>query len=479
MRLSQKILYSVAGSGISIISGIVRNKIFAVFLSLELFGILSLSQQSLSLLFTFLSFGLPLGVTVVSSEIARSFKENQTVIITRLIVLACAFALVDLMIIGFVLFLNPSVIGYLITGNRNYTLAVSIILLATPLMVMQNCLLAVMEGMGKAREILLFKVVPVIIILPVTLYLTSSFHLTGAAMGVLANEFFLTVAGFFLLSNYLIFNRESFQVGVILLRVVKVALLSVGVGVSWLSVDFLVKRLVLDALGETANGIVQSVGKVTDLYPSVALSWLAMHLFPSISGVKDEKRVVVDIIHRTVFVAVALIVPMIILLFTFRYDILEIIYKKEFLQAGEYFGFMLSTGILKVFSWVIGVGLLAAGFRRHWFYSSLLFAIVYAVVTSVWLTAAPSVNALPVGLAIALLVQTIYVLLVFKRHGFFFSSKFYLQFGVYMIVSALLVASSFLGFSIVFAILLYLAYGWYFGLFNEVRIKIGELFSQV
>jgi len=466
----RKILYNGLAAAVSTLAGLIRNKIFAAVLSIGLFGILSIGLQSAGLLVTFMALGIPLGVTTLASQLVNKTQEEQVATISRIVVLAIGLAMSFLVLLAIVVANASSALSHAITGNPDYAVPISIILLSAPFMMIETCLYGIMEGMGSLRSIVTFRIVPALLILPVLYAITTRYQLTGAAAGMMANEILLCAVAVVLLRRFIRLNRDALQVRSVFLSILKVAVLSFAVGTSGLAVDFIVKRYVLGVLGEVDNGIVQCVAKVTDLYPSIALAWLTMHLFPAVAS--SEPPAAARIVERTTVIAVTIIVPVVLLLFAFRPLILELIYKKEFVLATDYFGAMLVTGIPRVYSWVLGVGLLAVGLRREWFYSALIMTAIYLAGTWVGFYAGFGIYALPLTLGIGLALQSAYSLAVYSRKGFLFGKAFRAQSAIMALLTLLVLAAVYSAYFLVLAAIVYLIFLIRYKLIDEVKEKI-------
>jgi O-antigen/teichoic acid export membrane protein len=185
---------------------------------------------------------------------------------------------------------------------------------------------------------------------------------------------------------------------------------------------------------------VQSVAKVVDLYPTVVLSWLTMHLFPLMSASINDKKLIVAHLERTVNIAVALIVPIIDFIFILRIPILQILYKHDFVVAEHYFAAMLLLGIPKVLTWVIGVPLLPLGMKKIWFWTSLLFSAVYGMIVFIFDPFGVGIFIIPIASFTAFLIQYAALLLMYRSNGYRFTREFGIQNILYglMILSFLL-----------------------------------------
>jgi len=474
----KKIIYGIVTTGIRTLSGIVRNKIYAMVLSLNLFGILSIGVQSSGLLFTFIAFGVPLGVTsVVSGLVTRPDKE-QKAMVSRIVVLVMGIAVGVFLLISVVLLVEPELISQLITASTAYAVPISWILLATPLMVIENCLYSIMEGMGKLREIVLFKMIPAIVIIPILYFLTVRYFLVGAAISVFAHEFLLCVMAILLLRKLIAFDRDAFHVSEIFRSIFKVAVLSFTIGTLRLATDFIAKRYVLGTMGEAENGIIQSVSKITDLYPLISLAWLSMHLFPAIGAQKENAPAVARTVERTAVVAVVMIIPVILVLFAFRAQVLELMFKKDFLPATEYLGAMLASGILRIYALVLGVGLLAAGFRREWFTASLITTVVYFVGIWIGFFFHLGIYSLPLAFGVGLALQAVYAWFAFRKQLGTFDPRFVEQTLIFTLFTVLLVLSIFWTWMLLIIALGYILFLFRYNLIQETRVRVYEFLQR-
>ncbi|MFI5252432.1 MAG: oligosaccharide flippase family protein [Bacteroidota bacterium] len=472
--MTKKIVYNMIATMINVLSGFLRNKIFAAFLTLNLFGILSISQQMAGVLFPIFAFGLPLGITTLSSQLITASTDEKRETLSRVIMLSMMLAGIFLGILLLVILWNPDYVCRLVTNRTDFALPVSLLLLSAPFTVIQSCLYAIMEGAGMLKEILIFKILPAIIILPILYFLSASYHLTGAAMGLMGNEIFLTVIGLIILRKSYLLNMKALNVSPIFVKIFKVALLSFIVGVTWLIGDFLVKRYILGKLGEVDNAIVQSVAKVADLYPNIALAWLTMHIFPEIAKRRNDPQGTVSLIERTTLIAIAIIVPIIIVLFLGRSLVLEFIYKKEFTIATGYFGAMLVTGIPKVYSWVLGVALLPLGFRKDWFYSTMIFTSFYVFGSWIGFTNHLSIYLLPVVLSLGFILQSGITINIYHRRGISFSGSFIHQSFLYALMIVLLVISVYWLPGIIGVTIVYCYLNYRYGVFQDM---LGKLYA--
>jgi PST family polysaccharide transporter len=478
VKLTAKIFYNVIATGVNVIGGFVRNKIFAFYLSITLFGILSITQQSASLLFTFFAFGMPLAFSTIGSQLVNQSFENQKEIISKMVVFILLIGLGTGIVIAGILSFQINQVVHIITNNYFYASITAILLFSVPFMVIQNSLFSILEGRGMVKETVYFKVIPTIVGLPILFWLVYKFQLTGAAIGLFINESLLVITGLYLLRRWIKFDYESLRINLILPSVFKIAFLSVIVGVGWLGIDFIVKRYILGTFGELENGIVQSVGKITDLYPNIALSWLTVHLFPEVAKNQNNKTELCRIIEQTMLFAVVLVVPIILILFAFRGTVIEILYKHDFIVSVNFFGAMLTVGIPKVMAWVIGLPLMPLGLKRQWFYASLFFMLGYVI--SIWLgmKLGFGIYSIPIAYIISSVIQIVYVLGVYRYHQFEYAKSFYSQLGLFGLIFGIFVLAVFYVGVLWFVCILFLWMIWRYRFILEIKEKLYAYLQQ-
>lgn len=284
--------------------------------------------------------------------------------------------------------------------------------------------------------------------------------------------------GLFLLRGWIRLNHESLRIHLVIPPVFKIAFLSIVVSIGGLGVDFMVKRYILGIFGEFENGIIQSVSKITDLYPTIALSWLTVHLFPEIVKNHLNKSLICRTVERTILIAVTLAVPIIIVLFALRGTVLEILYRHDFIVATDFFGAMLAVGVPKVVSGVVSLSLLPLGLKREWFYSSMLFIAGYAF--GVWLGVKEGfgIFSIPVAYGISMIIQILYVLFVYRFNQIIFVKEFYKQLGLISLISLAFILASYHKMFLWLACVFFLWMIWRYKLITEIKQKSYAYFKQ-
>jgi O-antigen/teichoic acid export membrane protein len=193
-----------------------------------------------------------------------------------------------------------------------------------------------------------------------------------------------------------------------------------------------------------------------------------MHLFPALGG-SDDRSGSVNIIQRTILVAIALIVPIVIVLFAFRPLVLEIVYKEDFLIAVDYFGAMLVIGIPKVVSWILGLAMLPLGLKREWFISGLVLIVVYAAGIWMSLLSGFGIYAIPAAYGAGLLCQAIYTVVVYRNNSMRIGRVFGAQMAVYLIMTCLLAIAVLWQAALLGVVILYLWFVYHYRLFTEIK----------
>jgi O-antigen/teichoic acid export membrane protein len=203
-----------------------------------------------------------------------------------------------------------------------------------------------------------------------------------------------------------------------------------------------------------------------------------MHLFPAIGAQKENASVVARTVERTAVVAVVMIIPVILVLFAFRAQVLELMFKKDFLPATEYLGAMLASGILRIYALVLGVGLLAAGFRRDWFIASLITTVVYFVGIWIGFSFRLGIYALPLAFGVGLALQAVYAWFAFRKQLGKFDPRFAQQTLIFTLFTILLVISIFWTWMLIVIALGYLFFLFRYNLIQETRVRVYDFLQR-
>ena len=478
MRLAQKIFISSFATSINILSGFLRNKIIAVYLSVSLFGILSISQQSVSLVFTVFVLGLPTGIAAFGAKLSTLPEEEQKRLISKLLVLLFTLSSAVLTLLLIVYSFYAKVFSYAISGSEEYVLPIFIVLAAAPFMIIQNSLNSLMEGMGLVKQLSYFKIIPSLIIVPTLFFAVVQYQLIGAALGTLLSEVLFAVFALGVMRKYIALSQKSFHFGEVVGEVFKVAIASAVVGAVWMLTDFILKRYLLESFGKIENGIVQSIAKVTDLYPTIVLAWLNLHLFPVLASSNQDKKKIIVHLERTVLIAATLIIPIVLGLFASRVLVLNILYQKDFIIAEDYFGSMLVSGIPKVITWVVGVALLPLGLKKEWFVTSIIYIAAYIMISFVGLSVGLGIYVIPLSTTLALFIQFIAIIYLLNKNDYKFSSNFLHQGLLYTSITLFIFAAKFQIFFLILAGLLYFYLIYRNNLISELYFRVKNVVKK-
>lgn len=421
MNLPGKIVVSNLASVAGMLGGLAKNKILALLLSLDLFGIFAIGQQSVSLIVSILSFGLPTAAASLLASVAGAERDALRRTFSKILVTVAAVGAGVAVLTGLAVAVDLQSLAVAVTASAVYAGPVGVMLLAAPLMIVHLTLASALEGLGRVRQAAWLKVIPLAVAVPALALLATRFSLPGAAAAFLLGEGAALIVALWMVRDLVRLDRSAFSPGDVLRPLLRVALYSLGVAAATFAVDFVVKRYVLHLLGESANGIVQSVGKLTDLYPSVSLAWLTVHLFPVLGALGGDRRPAGPAIERTLHIAVSLVFPLILMLFLFRGPVLAAVYSGEFTVGRTYFGAWLAAGIPLIYSWVLGVATLPVGLTREWFFGALVYGAAYGILAWLGLNATGSILVLAAAAGTARILHIAYMALAWRRAGVPFS----------------------------------------------------------
>ncbi len=118
-----------------------------------------------------------------------------------------------------------------------------------------------------------------------------------------------------------------------------------------------IRRFIIDEFGETDNGIYQSVLGISLNYFAIIYAILANYTLPKFSSLKDNLSLNSEINDNFRFLMI-IIIPSVLLIFSYRDIVLQIIYTGEFLKAADLFLFQMIGDIFRMMAALFGLWLI-------------------------------------------------------------------------------------------------------------------------
>ncbi|MEZ4692169.1 MAG: oligosaccharide flippase family protein, partial [Ignavibacteria bacterium] len=250
-------------------------------------------------------------------------------------------------------------VSYFLFENYDYTVQVKIVSAAIPFIVLNTLLEGYLRGLKIIKVYVKVVIFSNIINIVIVISLLLAFGLNGALVGILsANVSYIIISLYYLRKNQLVmlnefrfyFDRELFR------KIVKVSFVFLASGALFQFTLILMRKIIIAKYGIYYNGIFQSVIGISLNYFAFIFLALSTYSFPTVSKI-ESKSELIDELNINVKYIIHILVPLIILVFTFRRIVLTVLFSKDFMSAENFFQYQFFGDYFKALAWAIGIWL--------------------------------------------------------------------------------------------------------------------------
>jgi enterobacterial common antigen flippase len=128
-----------------------------------------------------------------------------------------------------------------------------------------------------------------------------------------------------------------------------------------------------------AAGQFQAAWNIANVYLGFALGAIAAEYYPRVSAMSDQPEQLNRAVTEELELIISLVLPIILLMIVLAPQITHLLYAPEFEPAVSVLRWQLTGDVAKVGVWTLGFLLLARESKRRFFYTELVWNIVYAI----------------------------------------------------------------------------------------------------
>lgn len=365
---------------ITVILGIIRNKILAIWLGASGIGLISIFQNILDLLKSVSSLGIETGGV---REIASVNQPDNEVLLTRNISLIDRISLILASggAILCILFSYPISVWAFDSGS--YVLHIMLLSVCVFFSILGAGQMVVLHGLRKITYMVKATVISTIISLILTLPLYYPFREKAIIPAFIISSFILFISTYYYrkklnIKTIPISLRDVLKMG---LSIFRLGFYIVASSILTLIGYFFIRTFLSDNMGLYAVGLYQAVWSVTSVYLMLVLKSMGSDFYPRLCTIIEDKEASRKLVNEQTYVVLIVSLPLIVLLLLCSQIILSLLYSSEFTSATAMMNWQILGTFFKVLSWPLGFILLAKGKGRLYFFAEMLFLAVYLILT--------------------------------------------------------------------------------------------------
>ena len=368
----------ISGIGVSArtISLLVINKVLAFYVGPSGLATVSQFQNGLQILFTLGGLGIKTGVTKYTAE----FDDNK---INQIKLWKTCFALSFLssIIVSLsVFFINFQYLERLF-GDETNKIYVQIASLTIILNVFNNLLIAILNGKKEIVKLLVINLLTTGISFATMVPSIIYFGINGAICALIAQQTVpLFATGFiFVRCNWLrLYNLFGGIDPNVAKKLFHFSAMSITSAICFPLAYTFIRNTLSTEISLDYAGYWDGLQRLSSAYTLIIVSTLSVYYLPKMSSIRDHKNIKLEI-WKVYKLVVPMMLSIVLLIYSFREDLIIFLFSEDFLIMTNYIGIQLIGDLIKIFSWVLGYVLTARAFYKTHIISEVIFTLNYSV----------------------------------------------------------------------------------------------------
>lgn len=408
----------------TLILGLIRVKVSAVFLEPVGVGIVSQVESFRNLIDRFVNLGVGSGVTKYVAEYS-SKRDDQS--LERLLQTVISAFLITGIIVFVVCLAFASRFAEWALADSSLGLLIVIVGVAAPLMAQVEVIFRCLQGMLKIREMVILGIIGSMLGLSITIPLIILAGVTGAILSIALSALLSLIVGQFYLRRVALREYHIHLRFIVPDKGMSIKLLRFG-GMRSLelistSLTLLaIRSMIIARLGAVSNGLYQVAFASSNQYLGLIAAALWTYGMPKVATMLDNPAGIDKMRNDALRLSFLVFTPLIVLILVLRNIWIPILYSSAFMGAYSLIGWQLVGDIFLVVVWAANISLVPR--EQFGFIIGATLGFCALRFGSFWLLLPLiGLHAAPVSYALAHGLMTPIILFVHYKYDRFFYSR--------------------------------------------------------
>ena len=380
MNFLKTSFYSAIGTGISLITRLITNKIVAVYLGTQGMFLIGQLKDFLKLTSVFSHAGTTNGTIKYTSEYKDNAKEFKNYLGTGFKV-HFYFSLAVLLFV----FLFKSWISKELFETTAYSTFLTVLAFSIVSVSIHAFFMSVLNGLKKIKLYILINIIATIVSALVLIYLVINYKILGAFYAFAVSQFLALLTSLSLLLIYKpfhlkllwsAFNKKAFK------NLTKFSIMALIGPLFLIAATLFVRRFLVTEFDENHSGSWVGMWRISAMYLLFLTTTFKFYLLPTFSTLSG------NVLKKEVFKIWKFMLPIItiiaLLVYTFKALIINVLLDEKFILVGTLIGFQLLGDTIRINGWVLGNILIAKAKTKAFILFQIEWAFVFSLLTYVF-----------------------------------------------------------------------------------------------
>lgn len=372
--LFQTSLWNGIATIIKMGTGLISNKIVAVYLGPSGIALLGQFNNFIGMATQFATGGFNAGVTKYLAEYRGDEEKQKEILSTGL-----KTTLITTLIVALVVFIGADYFGTSILQTGKYKSLFYIFAVTLVLFTLNGFFISVLNGYKEFKKIVYVNITTSFIGLAIAVLLIVSYGIWGALLGLILSTTLISFVtfGFVYKSNW--FKIKNFTSKITwegLRKLSKFTAMSFTSIFAVIYIQLTIRTYIINHLSIQEAGIWQGVVKISDIYLSIITTTLGYYYLPRLSEIKDKIE-----LRKEIFKGYKFLLPVTLIsglmVYLLRGFIVSLLFSAEFKEMENLFFFQLLGDMFKIASWLLAYLMLAKSLTKVFITTELVFGVGY------------------------------------------------------------------------------------------------------
>jgi len=373
MNLLKTASLSAIPTALRMVTGIITNKIVAVYIGPAGVGLLGQMNNFFAILATIASAGIGSGVVKYAAEFSNDPEVHDRVVRTSLFLMLVPTILIT---IGSLLLTIP--LAKFLFNDQSFAPYIAATALLIPAGVFSGFCMSLWNAHMEITKLVKRNIVATLISAATVPVFVIPFGVKGSIIAGAVAQLILFVillpplktSSWFSWSLFRPARDREFEPK--LLRFAAMAATSL---VMVTCVQFFIRRYIGETLSYTDAGIWQSLNRISEMYLQVVMTSLGVYYIPKLSSLKSTSELKSEILNGyKIIMPITGIIGFLIWLF--RHQIIAILYAPSFASMEQLFAYQMFGDFLKIGSWLLATLMVSKAMTRYFVITEIIFGIL-------------------------------------------------------------------------------------------------------
>ncbi len=352
LKITSVLTFSII---VTALTTFIKTKMYAVYLGPS--GLVIFSQIfNFSVLFSSLiHFGVPLGLSTIFPKLLNETESYDKIYSYLKFFSKLIIFFVTGVVIVITIFSKD--ITELLVDDSQYYIAFCIILISVPFVVLYNLIEPLLKAKGMINVLVKITILSNVLTLPLLILLIIYFGITGVSIYIFIFNAFPLILYLLFFDRTIVPNviKSNRKIDVkIRASILKIGLISLLSSFMFQFSLIFIRKFSISNLGFENAGIYQSLISLSSNYFMFIYIFLSNYSLPKLSTFNTTEEICLEL-NNNFRLLVFIIVPIIVLIFTYKNFVINLIFSPSFSTASNYIGYQLIGDIFRAFAALFGL----------------------------------------------------------------------------------------------------------------------------